>query len=272
LEEISFKPGAAVKKGDLLLVIDKRTSQAAVDCAQARVLADEAAFKAAESDARIAEELAAKRAGSEIDKITKIGRRDSARSEVAAARAALDSAKLDLEFCEVLAPIDGRITKNYVGAGNLVGAAGQPTVLATIVRARPIYVSLDASESDLITVRNDRLRRSFDAKPGEIAPGVWRPVQLATAEQEEFRVNGRIDYVDPAINPQTGTIRFRCRFENDDESLLPGMFVRIRVLLDAAPATLVPDVALLSDQSGRFALVLNDKDVVDVPRIRRTSV
>src|SRR5204862_7731695 len=78
LEQISFKPGAAVKKGDLLFVIDKRTYQAAVDRAQARVLADEAAFKAAESDARIAEELAAKRAGSEIDKITKIGRRDSA--------------------------------------------------------------------------------------------------------------------------------------------------------------------------------------------------
>jgi RND family efflux transporter MFP subunit len=268
LDQINFKPGAAVKKGDLLFVIDKRTYQAAVDRAQAQVLADEAAYKAAESDAKIAEELAAKRAGSEIDKITKIGRRDSAQSEVVAAKAALQSAKLDLEFCEVRAPIDGRITKNLVDVGNLVGAAGQPTILANLVSARPLYVSLDASENDLITVRRERLAKSPQAQPGQIAPGVSRPVLLATAEDDEFTVHGRIDYVDPALNPQTGTIRVRCRFENEDEALLPGMFVRIRVLLEASPAMVAPDIALLSDQSGRYAMVVNDKNVVEVRRVK----
>src|SRR2546426_3117252 len=170
LEQVLFKPGGAIKKGELLFVIDKRTYQAAVDRAQAQVLADEAAYKAAESDARIAEELAAQRAGSEIDKITKIGRRDSAKAAIEAAKAALESAKLDLEFCEVHSPIDGRITKNLVDIGNLVGAAGQPTALASMVSTHPIYVSIDASESDLLMGRRIRMAQSPGAEPGQVAP------------------------------------------------------------------------------------------------------
>ncbi|MBI1852185.1 MAG: efflux RND transporter periplasmic adaptor subunit [Planctomycetes bacterium] len=268
LEQVNFKPGARVKKDDLLFVIDKRTYQAAVDKAQAQVFSAEAAFKAAESDARIAEELAAQRAGSEIDKITKIGKRDSAKAAVEASRAALESAKLDLEFCDVRAPIDGRITKNLVDVGNLVGAAGQPTLLATLVSAQPLYVAIDASESDVLAVRRARLAKAPDAEPGQIAPGEWRPVDLATADQEEFLVHGHVDYVDPALNPQTGTIHIRCRFENENEVLLPGMFVRVRILMETSDATLVPDIALQSDQSGRYALVVNEHDVVEVHHVK----
>jgi multidrug efflux system membrane fusion protein len=263
-----FKPGAAVKKGDLLFVIDKRTFQAVVNRAQAQVLADEAAYKAAESDARIAEELAAQRAGSEIDKITRIGRRDSAKAAIEASKAALESAKLDLEFCDVRAPIDGRITKNFVDVGNLVGAAGQPTVLATVVSARPVYVSVDASESDLMMVRRVRKAQAPGAESGQVASGEWRQVEIAIAGSDEFNVRGRIDYVDPALNPQSGTIPIRCRFENDNELLLPGQFVRLRILLDSSDAILAPDTALLSDQIGRYALVVNDKDTVELRRVK----
>jgi len=96
----------------------------------------------------------------------------------------------------------------------------------------------------------------------------WRQVELATSDTDEFAVHGRIDYVDPALNPQTGTIRVRCRFENTDEVLIPGLFVRVRILMDTAEATLAPDTALLSDQSGRFALVINDKDVVEARHVK----
>ncbi len=268
LERVDFRPGARVKKDDLLFMIDKRPYQAAVDRAQAQVLAAEAAYKAAESDARIAEELAAQRAGSEIDKITKIGRRDSAKAAIEASKAALESAKLDLEFCDVRAPIDGRITKNFVDVGNLVGAAGQPTLLATIVSVQPLYVSIDASESDVVEVRRARMALSPDLEPGQMAPGVWRPVDLATADEDEFLVHGRVDYVDPALNPQTGTLHVRCRFENEREVLLPGMFVRVRVLLTTSEETLAPDIVLQSDQSGRYALVVNDQDIVEVRHVK----
>lgn len=267
LEQVLFRPGGAVNAGDLLFVIDKRTYQAAVDRAAAQVLADEAAYLAAESDARIAEELAAQRAGSEIDRITKVGRRDAARAAVEASKAVLASAELDLEFCEVRAPISGRITKNFVDIGNLVGAAGQPTVLATLVSSSPIYVTVDASERDLFTVRRMRLAQSPAAEPGEITPGEWRPVDLATADSASFDIHGRIDYVDPSLDPDTGTIRVRCRFENEDGLLLPGMFVRVRFFLRETDALVVPDIALLSDQIGRYALVVNDEGVVETRRV-----
>lgn len=272
LEKVLFKPGAAVKKGDLLFVIDKRTYQASVDRAQAQVLADEAAYKAAESDARIAEELFAQRAGSEIDKINKIGRRDSAKAAIEASKATLNAAKLELEFCDVYAPIDGRITKNLVDVGNLVGASGQSTVLASIVSADPIYVSIDASEADLLTVRRARMASAPGAEPGQVAPGQWRPVDLATADSDEFNVHGVIDYVDPSLNPQTGTIRIRTRFDNANGALLPGLFVRLRIFQDTAEALLAPDIALLADQNGRYALVVNDKDVVEVRRVKIGSL
>ena len=268
LEQVNFKPGAAVEQGDLLFVIDKRTYQAAANRAEAQVLADEAAFTAAESEARIAEELAAQRAGSEVDRIQKIGRRDSARAAVVASRAALESARLDLEFCEIHAPIDGRITKNYVDVGNLVGASGQATTLATLVSTKPLYVTIDASESDLLMVRRARLATAPGAEPGQTAPGEWRPVDLATADSGAFDVHGRIDYVDPALDPQTGTIRVRARFENEDQTLIPGLFVRVRVFLETSPAVLAPDMALLSDPTGRYALVVDDEDTVAVRRVK----
>ena len=268
LEQMNFKPGSAVQKGDLLFVIDKRPFQAAVDRAAAQVMSDEAAFRAAASDAKIAEEVFAQRAGSEIDKITKVGRRDSAEAALAAAKAALQSAKLDLEYCEVHAPIDGRITKNYVDVGNLVGVGGQPTALATLVNTRPLYVTVDASESDLLMVRRARLATAPTAEPGQLSPGVWRPVDLAIGDDPAFTVHGRIDYVDPSLDPQTSTIRVRARFENEDESLIPGLFTRVRIFLDTVESTVVPDIALLSDQAGRYAFVLNDKEAVEVRRVK----
>jgi RND family efflux transporter MFP subunit len=105
------------------------------------------------------------------------------------------------------------------------------------------------------------------AEPGQISPGVWRPVDLALGDDPAFTVHGRIDYVDPALDPQTSTIRVRARFENEDEALIPGIFTRVRIFQDTLESTVVPDIALLSDQAGRYAFVLNDKDAVEVRRV-----
>jgi RND family efflux transporter MFP subunit len=268
LEEVRFKPGSRVSRDDILFVIDKRPFQAVIDRLQARILADEAAWKAAESDARIAEELAAKRAGSEIDKITKIGRRDSAKATMEASKAALESAKLDLEYCDVRAPIDGRITRNLVDVGNLEGAQGQPTVLATVVRNRPIYVSVEVNETDLLAVRCRRLSENAKLEPGQIEEGRWQPVDLAIGASAEYRQHGQVDYVDPALDPTSGTIHVRCRFENEDEFLLPGLSVRLRFPMQTVDAIVAPDIALLSDQAGRYALVVNDRDTVEIRRVK----
>jgi RND family efflux transporter MFP subunit len=269
LDKVNFRPGQRVKKGDVLFEIDKRQYEAAVQRAEAVVRAQQATLAGAENDARLARELADQRAGPEIDAVIKGARRDAAKADVARAQADLADAKLNLEYSTITAPIDGRITKNYVDIGNLVGR-GEPTLLATIVQATPAFVSIDASESDVLAVRRGR-EKSGDSKanePGQVGPNTWRPVELALADEPEFNYKGRVDYVEPQMNPLTGTLRVRTRFENPDETLLPGLFARARFPISTSKAVLVPESALLSDQQGRYALVVNDKNQVEVRRVR----
>jgi RND family efflux transporter MFP subunit len=271
LEKVNFKPGQKVKTGDVLFEIDKRQYAATVAQAEANLRGQEAALVGATNDARLAQELADQNAGPKIDAIIKAARRDALAAEVERARAQLDEARLNLEFCTVTAPINGRIGKNEVDVGNLVGR-GEPTLLAQIVRTAPVFVSVDVSESDVLKVRRERQReeaqRGQATEPGETAPGQWRPAELALQDQDDYPVRGRIDFVAPAMNTQTGTLQVRTRFENEDEALLPGYFARLRFPMATRKAILVPEAALLSDQQGRFALVVNDKDEVEVRRVK----
>ncbi|MEC9373079.1 MAG: efflux RND transporter periplasmic adaptor subunit, partial [Planctomycetota bacterium] len=144
LESIEFHPGQRVKAGDLLFVIDKRQYEAEVEQAEASVRSLEAALEGADNDAKLARELADQKAGPEIEALIKAAARDSIAAELARAQAAVVEARLNLDFCEVRAPIDGRVTRNLVDQGNLVGRS-EPTLLASIVKASPCYVSVDVS-------------------------------------------------------------------------------------------------------------------------------
>jgi membrane fusion protein, multidrug efflux system len=268
LEEIKFQPGQRVKKGDLLFLIDKRQYKAAVDHAEATVRARAAALVGAENDARLARELADQRAGPEIDALIKTARKEAMKADVAAAEASLAEARLNLDYCEIKAPIDGRITVNYVDAGNLVGR-GEPTLLAQIVQSTPAYVSIDANENDVLAVRRAREKDDPGAKnePGQIAPGKWRPCELSLAGETDFKHKGFVDYVDPQMNTQTGTLRVRTCYDNADEALLPGSFSRVRFAMSSQKAMLLPEAALLTDQLGRYALVVNDENKVEAKRV-----
>lgn len=268
LEKISFRPGQEVKKGDVLFEIDKRQYLAAVEQATANVQAQEAALVGAENDARLARELADQRAGPEIDAIIKLARRDVVKADVAKAKAELIEAQLNLDYCTVTAPIDGRITKNMVDAGNLVGR-GEPTLLATIVQASPAFVSIDVSEADVLAVKRDSERSSGEkVEPGQVSPGSWRPCELALAGESDFKSKGRVDYVAPELNRETGTLRIRTRYDNADGGLVPGFFSRVRFAMSSRKAIVVPEAALLSDQQGRFAMVVNDENAVEARRVQ----
>lgn len=269
LEKVNFTPGQRVRKGDLLFVIDKRQFNAEVDQAKANIRSLEAALKGAENDAKMARELADQKAGPEIDAVIKAAKRDSIEAEIARANAQLVEATLNLEYCDVTAPIDGRITRNLVDPGNLVGR-GEPTLLAHIVQATPAYVPVDVSESDVLAVRRE-LERAGELgrnEPGQIGPRQWRPCELALADQTEFATQGRVDYVEPRINTDTGTLRVRTRFENADEGLIAGYFARVRFPMSSQKAMLVPEAALLADQQGRYAVVVGAEDKVEVRRVR----
>ncbi len=269
LEKVNFQPGQRVKTGDLLFVIDKRQFVAEVDRAKAAVRALEAAYLGAENDAKMARELADQKAGPEIDAIIKGARRDSTKAEIARAEADLVQAELNLSYCDITTPMDGRVTRNLVDPGNLVGR-GEPTLLARIVQSTPCYVPVDVSESDVRAVRREleRMGQLGKNEPGQIGPGQWRPCELALADETEFKVSGRVDYVEPEMNTETGTLRVRTRFENADEALLAGYFARLRFPMSTREAILVPEAALLTDQQGRYALVVNQKDEVEARRVR----
>ncbi len=262
LEKVHFKPGQRVAKDDLLFTIDKRQYQNAVDQSKARIVSLTAALATSENEAKLARELADQNAGPAIDAVIKAGKVDEIKGNISAAQAALADALLNLDYCEIRSPIAGHITKNFVDEGNLVGR-GEPTLLAKVVLSQPLFVSVDISEGDVLA-----LRRNEKPMPADTAAADPRPVELALADQSDFPYTGKIDYVEPELNTSTGTLRVRMRFENSDDRLLPGFFSRVRCAIETTPSVLVPDAALLSDQVGRFAYVVEDDDKVAMRRVK----
>jgi len=269
LEKMNFVEGQNVRKGDLLFVIDTRQYQAAVDMATARVEATKASLEGAINDAKLAQELADKNAGPRIDAIIKAAKRDTIAAQLDSDKASLVNARLDLDFCTIHAPMDGRISESQVDVGNLVGRDG-PTLLATIVQTNPVYVNVDVSESDVLKVRElvaATGNRPEGLQPGQVAPGKWREVYLTIPGHEKYRFDGHVNYIDPQLDQETGTLRVRSVFENSKDVLVPGIFVTLHFPIATYETLLVPDAALLSDPLGRYALVVDETDTVQIRRI-----
>lgn len=182
----------------------------------------------------------------------------SAAAGVGAARTAVRNAEIELSYCRMYSPIDGRISRVNYHVGNLVGDM-QASLLATVVKTDPVYAYTTVGEFDLL-----RFRRETGAgtETGTDAPAV--PMEMALVGEEGFPHHGRLDYQDPGIDPGTGTVQVRGVFANPDGSILPGLFIRLRVPAgERKGALLVPERALGTDQSGQYLLVVGKDDVVE---------
>lgn len=257
VEQIHFRAGSVVAEGDLLFTIDPRPFRARLAQAEAELAGREATLQLARSNLAKAKALAKSQvmAAQELD--TRTAEFDKAAADVALARANVDAAQLDLAWTEVRAPIGGRIGRNLVDKGALVGAA-DPTLLATIVNDTRVYVYFDVSEKQML----DFLR----ARPGTPDGGDARPAQpvlLARADETEFARRGTIDSADNQLDADTGTLRIRAVFDNPDRAVVPGTFVRLKIPTGREQAVLVPDLAVGTDQGGRYVLVVGDGDVVE---------
>ncbi|MCI0540699.1 MAG: efflux RND transporter periplasmic adaptor subunit [Verrucomicrobiales bacterium] len=262
LDKVHFKEGKEVKKGDLLFTIDPRPYQAEFDRAEAEHERAQSQADLAKSDAERAKRLITTKAISEEDFDTKTKTYSSAMAAVKSAKAAMDAARLNLEFTEIRSPIEGRTSRAIITEGNLVsgGVAGAgATLLTTVVSLDPLYLYGDADERSILKyldLRRQGTRAS--ARDAEI------PAEMALANETGFPHKGHMDFVDNRVDSNTGTLRARGVFSNADHSLSPGFFGRIRIPGSGKyPALLIPDRAIGSDQSVKFVYVVNAEKKVE---------
>lgn len=264
LDQIHFKDGQTVKQGDILFTIDPRPFEAAVREAEASLNSAQNALSLATKELARSEELTKQGYASKQTLDMKLEGKQSGAADVAAARARLEQAKLDLEFTQVTAPISGRISRHMVDTGNLVtGGAMGSTMLTTIVALDPIHFYFDIDEQTYL--KYSRLE-SPEVKSG--TTDYSRPVQVALADSANYEFQGVMDFVDTTLDPQTGTVRARATFANTDYTLVPGMFGRARIRgNEKETATLIPDEAVGVDQTRNFVHVLGENNMIATKNI-----
>jgi RND family efflux transporter MFP subunit len=255
--EVRFQSGQWVKKGDVLFVIDPRWQKAEFERTSAEVLRAKAKLATTEREALRAKELLTDKAISVEESEQRNSKFSEARAALAATQAALDTAKLDLEFTEIRAPIDGRVSRAWVTAGNYVsGGPGMNSVLTTVVSVNPIYVYADMDEATLLKFQ--RLHPKLANADGRV------PVRMALTDEEGFPHEGTIESFDNRLDPATGSILLRTVFPNPDGRLLPGLFARVRVPgSERKPTLLISDRAIGTDQSQKFVLILSATNTVE---------
>ncbi len=266
LQSISFQDGQIVKKGELLFVIDPRPFQNALSSAQAQLAQANAQLELANRELQRAGELRQRDfvAGSVYDQ--RLQQQRVAAAQVDAAKAAVSQAQLDLEFTHITAPVSGRVGSHEVSVGNLVsgGTTGASTLLATIVALDPIYFNFDMSEADLLAYQ----RAAASGKLASAREGGYT-VYAHLFDETKWTLEGRLDFLNNQVDRSSGTIRARATFPNHNVFITPGQFGRIRIPgSEPYQATLVPDSAVVTDQSRKIVLTVKDDNTVE-PKVVR---
>jgi RND family efflux transporter MFP subunit len=260
ITEVKFVDGDLVKKGQPLFIIDPRPYQADYDRAKAEVDKADAALTLAGAEFERARQLREKGVTAAGDFDQRAATYRQATGAAQSARADLEAAKLNLEFCTIRAPIDGRVGLANVTVGNLVSADGKDP-LTTIVSTNPVYAYADVDERSLL-----RYTRNYLAgkKGPEDADEVKVPIQLSLQDEKDFPHTGYIDFIDNRVDPSTGTIRLRGVFDSENGLLAPGLFVRVRIPAgNPYEAVLVPERSVASDQGKRYVVLVEKDDVAE---------
>jgi RND family efflux transporter MFP subunit len=261
LDKIHFTDGQLVKQGDDLFTIDRRPFEASLAQAKAAVEQAKANLAFAEADLKRGANLVA---GTSITQQTldqRVQAKRVAEASVMAQEAALTQTELDLQFTELKAPVSGRIGDRRVSIGNLVaGGTGSTTLLATVVTVDPIRFEFTMDEASYL--------RYLNAASSQVSSsanrGMSLPVKLKLIDEDGFKHEGKIDFVDNAIERASGTIRVRAEFKNTNGRLTPGMFGRIQIMTSPpAVALLVPDSAIGTEQVRKFVYAVSSDDVAN---------
>ena len=263
LQSINYQDGTFVKEGTTLFTIEPETYKLKLDQAQAAQAGAEASVRQSDADFKRQSDLVQKQAVSQATLDNSTSARDNAQANLLQAQANTKIAQVNFGYTNVVAPFDGIVSAHLVSVGELVGAAS-PTQLATIVALDPIYVNFTVNEQDVLRIREEAKRRGMSTSELRTLP-----VEVALQTETGYPHKGKLDYISPTLNQSTGTLAVRGILPNPDRVLLPGFFVRVRVpFSEQQDALLVPDVALGSDQAGRYVLVVNADNVVEQRKVR----
>ncbi len=258
LQSVNFKDGAEVKKGDLLFVIDPRPFQADLDRAQADLAQAQSRLDLASNEFARAQRLIESKTISVEEADTRVKNKTEADAALQSARAGVETAKLNLEYTHITAPIDGRISRRMMTEGNLINSTQSP-VLTTIVSLDPIYCYFDADERSVLKYQQlAREGKRENIRDGKVI------CELELANETGYPHKGTLDFVDNRVDPGTGTLKVRAIFPNSDRILQPGFFARVRVPgTGKYNALLIPDLAVGTDQDKKSVLVVNDKNLAE---------
>lgn len=263
LEKVHFTDGAMVNEGDLLFTIDQRPYQAAYEAAKSRVDVATSLLDFSKLQLQRAEDLA--KSGNLPTSTLDDRRREylAAEAGIQGANADLKTASLNLEFTQIKAPLKGRIDRRLVSVGNLVQT--DATLLTTIVAQDPIDFYFDIDERLYLAYARDARERGGSMQEG--SGGLDVSVRIADREGASF--SGKLDFAENRIDPQTGTMRVRARFDNPDGILQPGMFGRINVP-GSLPyrGVMLPDEAISADQDRRIVYVVDAEGNVSAKPVR----
>ncbi|BBB95869.1 MULTISPECIES: efflux RND transporter periplasmic adaptor subunit [Bradyrhizobium] len=262
LQAINYQDGSFVKEGTTLFTIEPETYKLKLEQAQAAEVGAQATLKQAELDFKRQTDLVQRQAVSQATLDTSTSTRDNAQASLQQAQVNTRIAAVNYGYTNVAAPFDGIVSNHLVSVGELVGVAS-PTQLATIVQLDPIYVNFNVNEQDVQRVRDEARRRGLTVN--ELRQ---LPVEVGLQTETGYPHKGKLDYISPTLNQSTGTLAVRGVFPNPDRTLLPGFYVRVRVPFEKQDdALLVPDVAIGSDQAGRYVLVVNAENVVEQRKV-----
>ena len=250
ITERSFQDGAELKPGQLLFTIDPRPYQAQLDAAQAQLAENKAALELARTQLQMYASIANTRAVSQLDYETKKATVDVDAAQLQVSEAAVENAKLNLEYCYIRSPIEGRAGSRMVDVGNVVQA--NSTGLLLIQRLDPIYADFTITENDL-----PELQR-------QMARGTLKTLVRVPSDPEGAGRAGMVNFLDNAVQDQTGTLKLRATIPNSDRHFWPGQFVQVRLILATQKAAMmIPGEAPGVSQQGSFVYVIKPDNTVD---------
>ena len=257
LDAVHFDDGQRVNKGDLLFEIDPRPFKAALARAEAELSRVQSQLKLTELEVNRGERLLTQKAISAEEVDSRRARFQEASANVAAARAAVQTAALDLQYSKISAPVSGRISSRNIDIGNLVTTDSSAMPLTTIVKTDPLHFVFDVSEAEYLQFA--RVAGGEAALTGETKV----TAQIRLADENNWEREGVVDFVDNRLDQNTGTLRMRVLVENDNELLRPGIFGRLRMAItEPHQAMLIPDRAVVSDQAAKVLMVIGEEGKV----------